>query len=171
MVKATSVPGVDAVEQTVVGAHRKSQQLSGNLGISQFLPGAVPLPQEETNPGEGVVDASTDNLPALCGGFQILGKFFLAFSHIVQQAGQIGGVLQADGSKCFRGKVSGAPAVLPDGLLLSGFQNMSKIHEIHRPETGLYISKISHFAIFIKLDSKDITTKLFTFLCIMCHTV
>ena len=128
VVKAAALSGVDAVEQTVVGAHRESQQLSGNLGISQFLPGAVPLSQEETNPGEGVVDASSDSLPALCGGFQILGKFFLAFSHIVQQAGQIGGVLQTDGFECFCGKVSGVPAVLPDGLLLPGFPNMSKIH-------------------------------------------
>ena len=94
-----------------------------------------------------------------------------SFSHIVQQAGQIGGVFQADGSEGLCGKVGGVPAVLPDGLFLSGFQNMSKIHEIHRPETGLYTFKISHFAIFIKLDNKVITTKLFTFLCIMCHTV
>lgn len=91
----------------------------------------MPPVQQKSDAGEGVVDAAPNNTSACSGLQQIVLILLLVFSGVVEQTGQIGAFLQTQRPQCGCGQRCRIPAMLPDGLPLSGFADMGRIHGDH----------------------------------------
>ena len=93
----------------------------------------MPPVQQKSDAGEGVVDAATDGVPAADSLRKVLRILLFVFSGVVEQTGQIGTFFQTQRPQCVCGQRRRVPAMLPDGLPLSGFADMGRIHGDHIP--------------------------------------
>ena len=91
----------------------------------------MPTIQQKAHAGEGMVDAAPDGVPAADSLQQIVLILFLAFSGVVEQTGQISTFLQTQRTQCGCGQRRRVPAMLLDGLPLSDFADMGRIHGDH----------------------------------------
>ena len=101
----------------------------------------MPPVQQKPDAGEGVVDTAADGIPAADSLRKVLCILLLVFSGIVEQTDQIGAFLQTEWPQCACGQRRRVPAMLPDGLPLSGFADMGRIHGDHIPS---YIFSNAH---------------------------
>ena len=93
----------------------------------------MPTIQQKAHTGEGMVDTASDNTSTCSGLQQIVFILLLAFPGVVEQPGQIGTFLQTQRPQCVCGQLRRVPAMLPDGLPLSGFADMGRKHGDHIP--------------------------------------
>ena len=91
----------------------------------------MPPVQQKSDAGEGVVDAAPDGVPAADSLRKVLRILLFVFSGVVEQTGQIGTFFQTQRPQCGCGQRRRVPAMLPDGLPLSGFADMGRIHGDH----------------------------------------
>ena len=81
----------------------------------------MPPVQQKPDAGEGVVDTATDGIPAAGSIRKVLRILLFVFSGVVEQTDQIGAFFQTQWPQCGCGQRRCVPAMLPDGLPLSGF--------------------------------------------------
>ena len=91
----------------------------------------MPPVQQKPDAGEGMVDTAADGVPAADSLRKVLRILLFVFSGVVEQTGQIGAFLQTQRTQCVCGQRRRVPAMLPDGLPLSGFADMGRIHGDH----------------------------------------
>ena len=91
----------------------------------------MPTIQQKAHAGEGVVDAAPNGVPTAGSIRKVLRILLFVFSGVVEQTGQIGAFFQTQWPQCGCGQRRRVPAMLLDGLPLSGFADMGRIHGDH----------------------------------------
>lgn len=91
----------------------------------------MPTIQQKAHAGEGMVDTATDGVPAADSLRKVLRILLFVFSGVVEQTDQIGAFFQTQWPQCGCGQRRRVPAMLLDGLPLSGFADMGRIHGDH----------------------------------------
>ncbi len=91
----------------------------------------MPTIQQKAHAGEGMVDTATDGVPAADSLRKVLRILLFIFSGVVEQTGQIGAFLQTQRPQCGCGQRRRVSAMLLDGLPLSVFADMGRIHGDH----------------------------------------